>query len=169
MIIAGTSILGALVIVLDYAMKFSGLKIPFPWLLYLKFDFTGIPIFLSLALFGLPSAAATAAVAFFAIVARSGNFISASMKMLAEFSTVLGAAIFLRRNGVLWKGISAACSLTTRVVVMSFFNMIVFGLGLGDYIVILLTAAFNVMQGSISFFGGYTIYILLKIRLPSIA
>ena len=94
-VLAGTAVLGALVVVFDYAMKYSALKIRFPWLPFLKFDFTGIPIVLSLILFGLMSSVTTSMVAFLAILASSGDVIGASMKGLAEFSTVLGMALGL--------------------------------------------------------------------------
>ena len=53
--LTGTAILAALVIVFDYTLKYSGLKIPFPWYPNLKFDFTGVPIVMSLFMYGFPS------------------------------------------------------------------------------------------------------------------
>ncbi|GEM_PF-366526 len=173
--IAGTSILGALVVVFDYSLKFTGLKIPFPWAPFLKFDITGIPIFLALALYGLPSGTATSAVAFFAIAARSGKFVDASQKMLAEFSSILGASIFLHRKGQCWKALSAVCSLATRIVIMSISNLVVlptfYNIPVEAVVVsfLPLLAVFNAIQGSITFFGGYIVYTLLRIRLPSIS
>ncbi len=96
--IAGTALLAALVVVFDYSMKYSGLKMIFPWLPFLKFDFTGIPIVLSFYLFGFISSAFTSAIALFAILARSGDFFSASMKALAELFTVVGMAFALQAN-----------------------------------------------------------------------
>jgi riboflavin transporter FmnP len=69
--LAGTAILGTLVVVFDYSLKYSGFKIPFPWLPYLKFDFTGVPIVLFLLSFGLASGITTSAVALLAILARA--------------------------------------------------------------------------------------------------
>jgi len=93
--LTGTAVLGALVVVFDYTIKFSGLKIPFiPPLQFLHFDFTGVPVVLSLLLFDLvPGGAVTSAVAFFAIFARSGSFVGPVSKALAEFSTILGVAL----------------------------------------------------------------------------
>jgi hypothetical protein len=71
--LTGTAILAALVIIFDYSLKYSGLKIPFPWYPNLKFDFTGIPIALSLFLYGFSSSIFTSFVAGVGIVARSGN------------------------------------------------------------------------------------------------
>lgn len=171
--VAGISVLGALVIVFDYLIKFSGWKIPFPWLPFLKFDFTGIPIFLSLAIYGLPSGATTSIIAFLAIVVRSGKPVDAAMKALAEFSTVLGAAPFIHKQGLSWRALSIACSLAARVAVMSLMNIIV----LPVYYQLPFVAAlnllpliglFNVMHGILSFFGGYALYKLLQARIPSL-
>ena len=95
--LASIAVLGALVVVFDYSLKFSGFKIPFPWLPFLKFDFTGIPIVLSAIIHGLGAGTITSAVAFLAILARSGDVVGASMKGLAEFSTVLGMSLVLIR------------------------------------------------------------------------
>jgi len=61
--LTGTAILAALVIIFDYSLKFSGLKIPFPWMPFLKFDFTGVPIVVSFLLFGTSSSAITSTIA----------------------------------------------------------------------------------------------------------
>jgi len=81
-ILTGTAIMAALVIVFDYSLKYSGLKIPFPWYPNLKFDFTGIPIIMSLFMYGFSPAITTSIVAGLGIFMRSGNWISASMKSL---------------------------------------------------------------------------------------
>ncbi len=94
-----TALLTALIVVLDYVLKFRGLKIPFPWMPTLKFDFTGIPITLSLLIYGLPSALTTSVVAFVAIIARSDDVIGASMKFATEFSTVLSLALRFKLTG----------------------------------------------------------------------
>ena len=93
--LGGTVVLGALVVVFDFTMKYSALKIRFPWLPFLKFDFTGIPIVLSFLLFGLMSGATTSTIALLAILGRSGDVIGSSMKGLAELSTILGMALGL--------------------------------------------------------------------------
>jgi len=155
----GTAQLAALTIVLDYALKFSGLKIPFPWMPTLKFDFTGIPIALSLLMYGLPSALTTSAVAFVAIVARSGDVVGASMKFASEFSTVLGLAIGMRLAGrfgpQLIRFSGATLGIVFRVAAMSLANLAVlpafYGLPTGvAYGMLPLIAAFNVLQGAIT-------------------
>jgi len=126
--VAQTAVLGALVVVFDYAMKFSGLKIPFPPLTYLKFDFTGIPIVLSLLLSCILSGTATSTVAALAILARSGDAVSAFMKGLAEFATVIGmyaANVLLNKRPKLAKPASFVTGSAARVAVMAIANLII--------------------------------------------
>ena len=127
--LTGTALLAALVIVFDYALKFSGLKIPFPWMPTLKFDFTGIPIALSLFMYGPVSALTTSLVAFVGILARSGDVIGASMKFAAEFSTVLGLGLGVRAaerlTPLVQKGAGLALGVAFRVVAMSVANILV--------------------------------------------
>ena len=172
-IIAGTAILGSLVIVFDYSMKFSGLKIPFLWLPYLKFDFTGVPIVLSLLLFGLAPGATTSAIAFLAILTRSGDFVGASMKALAELSTILGIAFsyrWLKKTKNFGKALSLILGVTSRVLTMFFANLLI----LPSYYqtpqmaviaVSPLTAAFNVIQGTTSILLGYFLYNVIVNRI----
>jgi riboflavin transporter FmnP len=157
--LTGTALLAALTIVIDYAFKFSGLKIPFPWMPTLKFDFTGIPIALSLLMYGLPSALTTSAVAFVGIVARSGDVVGAAMKFASEFSTVLGLAIgmrLVRKFGPKFtKASGTTLGIVFRVVAMSLSNLAVlpafYGLPVGvAYGMLPLITIFNVAQGAIT-------------------
>ncbi len=175
-IVAQTAILGSLVVVFDYAMKFSGLKIIFPPLPYLKFDFTGIPIVLSLLLIDLKSGAVTSIVAMLAILVRSGDFVSAFMKALAEFSTILGMSIGImavKNNSRLSKILSFVTGGTVRTLTMAVANLIVlpYYASISFEAVLLttpLTALFNLFHGLLSMFGGYLIYEALKFRIPSL-
>jgi len=173
--LARTAILGALVVVFDYTLKFSGLKIPFPWLTFLKFDFTGIPIVLSLLLIGLKSGTITSTVAFLAILVRSGDIVGSSMKALAEFSTILGMSL-----GLMWlkktkfaKPVSFILGCASRVLVMVLANFVILPwyYGIPFYAVLQmspLVASFNVIQGFLSIFGGYLVYEALIRRVPSL-
>ena len=176
--LVGTAILAAMVIVFDYTLKYSGLKIPFPWMPFLKFDFTGVPIMISLFLFGLPSAVTTSLAAFLGIMARSGEIVGATSKAVAELSTALGIAAGLRLTGdrgidsVITKGASVTLGLLSRVVVMSLWNIVVLPNYQGipyDYVVGLLPmlGVFNAMQGAISTLLGYTLYEAYTRRVPS--
>lgn len=176
--LVGTAILAAMVIVFDYTLKYSGLKIPFPWLPFLKFDFTGVPIMISLFMFGLPSAVSTSLAALLGIIARSGELVGATSKALAELSTALGIAAGLRLTGDrgigdnITKVASVALGLLSRVVVMSLWNIVVLPNYQGipyDYVVGLLPmlGVFNAMQGAISALLGYTLYEAYIRRVPS--
>jgi len=179
--LAGTVVLGALVVVFDFTMKYSALKIRFPWLPFLKFDFTGIPIVLSFLLFGLMSGATTSTIALLAILGRSGDVVGSSMKGLAELSTILGMALglLLKRNpSKLRKPASFIVGISARSLVMICTNLILIFTGVmalyGDYaeipvIVSLLVGAFNAVQGSLSILGGYFIYETIVRRIPSLA
>lgn len=167
--LTGTAILAALVIIFDYSLKFSGLKIPFLWMPFLKFDFTGIPIVISLLLYGLTSAATTSAVACLCIVARSGDLIGGTMKGIAEFSTVLGIALGLRFMSQFNIGIrsikmfSIALGVLLRILSMSIWNLIVlpnyYGLTFSTTAGMLpLLGVFNGLQGIMTAFLGYLLY-----------
>jgi len=168
--LAGTAILSALVVVFDYSLKYSGLKITYPWLPRLKFDFTGVPILLSLHLFGFYSSAFTSAIAFLAIFARSGAFIGASMKALAEFSTAVGAALALKAFPKYRRITLPILGILLRCVVMFFATLLVFPLFYSQsfsqvLLISPLVAVFNVIQGSISTFGGLFLYEAVRKRL----
>jgi riboflavin transporter FmnP len=176
--LVGTAILAAMVIVFDYTLKYSGLKIPFPWMPFLKFDFTGVPIMISLFMFGVPSAVTTSLAALLGIIARSGELVGATSKAVAELSTALGIAAGLRLTGdrgiedTITKGASVALGLLSRVVVMSLWNIVVLPNYQSipyDYVVGLLPmlGVFNAMQGAISALLGYTLYEAYTRRVPS--
>jgi len=173
--LTGTAILAALVIIFDYSLKFSGLKIPFPWMPFLKFDFTGIPIVVSLLLYGLESAATISAVACLGIVARSGDLVGGMMKAIAEFSTVMGMALGiylasrLGRGKKYWKALSVIVGVSSRIIFMSFWNLIVlpnyYGLTFSATVGMLpLLGVFNGIQGIMTAFLGYLLYEAYKSR-----
>lgn len=167
--LTGTALLAAMVILFDYTLKYSGLKIPFPWMPYIKFDFTGVPILLSYFLYGLPSAATTSLVALLGIFMRNPEIIGASMKGIAEFTTVLGVAwgVKLMRNrgfsNSVTRGTSIAAGLILRILIMSVWNLLIlpnyYGYDYGYVVGILpLLGLFNAMQGGISAVLGYTLF-----------
>ncbi len=171
--LTGTAVLGALVVVFDYTLKFSGLKIPFPLFPQVKFDFTGIPIVLSYLVFGLSSGATTSSIAFLAILIRSGDVIGPLMKAIAELSTIVGMALFTRRTSRIGKTMSIALGLVLRVVVMSVVNLIVLPIFYAQYytfsaavLILPLLGVFNTIQGSISIFGGLLIHKAIEGKLP---
>ena len=168
--LTGTAILAALVIVFDFAMKYSGLKLPFPWYPNLKFDFTGVPIALSLFLYGFPSSVTTCLVAGIGIVARSGNVISASMKVAAELATVLGIHLGDRVKAGS-KYVSWGAGLVSRILIMTVVNLYVlpnvYHVPMEATIGLLpLIGIFNAIQGAITVGLGYFLYEAVKSRLP---
>jgi riboflavin transporter FmnP len=158
-----------LAIIFDYTLKFSGLKIPFPWMPFLKFDFTGIPIVMSLLLFDVASGATTSLVAALGIIARSGDLLGGAMKGIAEFSTVIGVygGIYLANKLSLSKGVVRGASLVmgiiVRVLVMTALNLVVlprfYGIPFNVVVGMLtLLAVFNGIQGSITILVGFFLH-----------
>ena len=169
--LTGTALLAALVVVFDYTLKFSGLKIPFPWLPFIKFDFTGIPITLALLLYGLSSAATTSGVACLAIIARSGDMVGAMMKAIAEFSTVLGIRLGLHIMGRYRRTVSVLIGVALRVTAMSITNLVVLPIYYGmPYPVALnllpMIGAFNAIQGVMTVLVGFLLYEAYVRRVP---
>jgi len=174
-VVTKIAVFSALAVIFDYVMKFSGLKIIFPWLPFLKFDFTGIPIMLSLFIIGLNGAATTSAVVFLAILVRSGELIGASMKAIAEFSTALGfyfGSRILRNKIRLSRIFSYTLGCITRTLIMFLLTIPVLNLYYGSLGMALalspLVAIFNLIHGVISISGGDLIYVILKWRVPSL-
>jgi riboflavin transporter FmnP len=173
--ISKVAVFGALVVVFDYSLKFSGFKIPYPWLPFLKFDFTGIPIILSTLILGFEGGTITSTIAFLAILVRSGDVVGASMKGLAEFSTVFGMFVSLKwlkdKRLMIYACFTFGC--ISRAVVMIIANLVILPTvyGLPMSITIGYTAGiagFNIIQGLISIFGGELLYEALKNRVPSL-
>jgi len=170
--ITGTAILSALVVVFDYTLKFAGIKIPFPLFPVLKFDLDGIPIVLSLLLYGPYSGLATCFVAFVAILARSGAVLSASMKAIAEFGTIAGMVPFYKIHSTGSRGLAIVSGISVRVLIMVFANLaawpLVFQSVDAAIAFIPFLAAFNVIAGAISISGGYLIHKALATRAPTL-
>lgn len=170
--VTGTAILSALVVVFDYALKFAGVKIPFPIFPILKFDLDGIPIVLSLLLYGPYSAVTTCFVAFMAIVARSGDALSASMKAVAEFATVVGMAPFYKINSNRFRILAVVSGVVVRVGVMVVTTLAVWPLlfkSLNAVVAFLpFSALFNTVAAVISIAGGLLVYEALSKRAPAL-
>jgi riboflavin transporter FmnP len=160
--ITGTAVMSALVVVFDYALKFSGIKIPFPLLPILKFDLDGVPIVLALFLYGPYSSIVTCFVAFAAILARSGAVLSASMKALAEFSTILGLLPLYKINPKGFRVVAVFSGALSRVAIMVLANLAVWPLIFKTWeaavAFVPFLAAFNAAAAVISISGGYIVY-----------
>ncbi|MEM2904566.1 MAG: hypothetical protein QW057_06535 [Candidatus Bathyarchaeia archaeon] len=170
--IAGSAVLGAMVIVLDHAFKWGGVKIPFPLFPRLRFDLDGIPVVVALLLYGAHSGLMTSAVVFLSISYRDP--FSAFMRSLAEFATVLGMVPFYTASNRYVKAASMAAGILSRVAVMTvgnYYLLPIFTPTSVEAVVAMLPfiAAFNVVAGALSVFGGYLIYQALIRRVPSLA
>ena len=178
--IAGTALLGAVVAVLDVMFKIAGLKIPFPLFTDLKFDALGIPMLLSYFLFGLLSGLITSLIAFFTITLRSGQPFNAFMKFLAEFVTIIGVYLVLRKRGqsVLTKTrkvLAMVSGITVRVLVMNIANVVLLPIFTPYYetpalviAIVPFISLFNIFQGAVSVFGGFLLYEAVVLRLSSL-
>jgi riboflavin transporter FmnP len=176
-VVAGTAALSSLAVVFDYALKYSNLKIPFPWLPFLKFDFTGIPIVISALLFGLIPGIFTSVVVSVGILARSGDMIGSTSKGLAEFSTIIGMLIGLRIFRRFRDVSSVSIGLISRVLIMTVVNLALVYTGLlllpsvygqAAYAWVLIVGTFNLAQGAISAVGGFVFFEAIKKRAPSL-
>ncbi|MEM3673767.1 MAG: hypothetical protein QW468_06080 [Candidatus Bathyarchaeia archaeon] len=139
----------------------------------LKFDFTGVPIALAMLLFGLIPGFFTSIIALIAILARSGDIVGASMKAIAEFSTIVGMAIGLKTAKKIRLALMFTMGLVMRVLVMLPVNLLLISFGVMKVqgmlaIVVLLIGVFNIFQGTVTIFGGYSIYEIIKRHMPSI-
>lgn len=179
-VLAGTALLGALSFVLDWTFKIAGMKIPFPFppLTSLRFDLLGIPLLLAYLLFGLPAGTVTSLVAFISISFRSpsGGF----MKFLAEFATIVGVYIFLRARKPTsdrLKILAMISGVIVRVIVMNAANVLLLPIfypafyqtHMAVIVLLHLISLFNIIQGSISIFGGFLLYEAVIRRLPSLS
>ena len=167
--LAGSAALAALAIAIDFTMKVSGAKdiislpwrLAFPFLLMLKFDLSGVPVFCAMALFDMPSAAAASAILGLFIMMRSGNVLAGAMKCLAEFWTVAGSYV-----GLIWlKGrrrvFSTSPGLLARAIAMCLICSTFLPLGYLPFL-----ALFNVIQGAITTYLGLAVVEALERRAP---
>jgi riboflavin transporter FmnP len=175
--LASTALLGAAVATLDWTFKIAGLKIPFPLLPFLKFDVMGIPMLLAYFLFGFPAGTITSLVAFLSISFRDP--FSGFMKFLAEFTTILGVYVVLRKqrpSSDKLKIFAMISGIIARVALMAIANLLLLPIFMYAFyetyqeVVVLLPlfSIFNAIQGFISVFGGFLLYEAVIRRLPSL-
>ena len=174
-VLAVTALLGAIVAVLDWTFKIAGLKIPFLPLPFLKFDFMGMPMSRAYFLFGFPAGVVTSLVAFLSISLRSP--FSGFMKFLAEFATIVGVYIVLRARKPTSDKLEIVAMISgvvVRVALMVIVNVLLLPIFMPAFypthmaliILLPLISLFNIIQGSISVFGGFLFYEAVIRRLP---
>ncbi len=176
-LLAGTSLLGAVVAVLDWASKIAGLKIWFPPLTSLRFDLMGIPMLLAYLLFGLPAGTVTSLVAFLSISFRDP--FSGFMKFSAESATIIGVYVVLRArkpSNEKLKILATTSGVIVRVALMAIANLLLLPIFMYAFyetyqevlVLLHLFSLFNAIHGFISVFGGFLLYEALIRRLPSL-
>ncbi|OYT64427.1 hypothetical protein B6U74_05620 [Candidatus Bathyarchaeota archaeon ex4484_205] len=168
--VSGTALFASLTVLLDFMLKFAGLKIPFPLFPVLKFDLDGVPIMMSLYLFGLSSGGIVSFILFTFISLRSGDVFSASMKALAEFSTALG--VFLSSKYINFIGKSQYLTVISgsffRSFIMCITTYITFPLFSGfspSPEILMFILLFNIIAGTLSSGAGFLLYLAIKKRL----
>ena len=157
--VAVASVLGALSAVLEYQPG-PPFDIEFPLYPKISWDFTGIPMMISLLLCGPLCAIYTCLIGCSMIFYR-GNVSGGIFKLLAELSTLIGYAAF-RKNFV----IDTAKATMARIAVMTIANYYLLPFFYGKYgmtfeaTVALLVpiAIFNLTQALINIIPAYIIY-----------
>lgn len=183
-LVAGAALFASLTVVLDVLFKYSAFKVPFPPAPFLKFDLDGLPVILSLLVFG-PWAGAFSSISLLLTIGYRGPPF-AVLKVLAEASTAAGVFIAWllvkrisgsRRPGGKALMIAAlVLGVTTRALVMLWGNWallpLFFGSSLEEYYRMALYTAlgiivgFNAVQGAMNVAAAMLVYLGIQRRLP---
>jgi riboflavin transporter FmnP len=191
--IAGGAIFGVLAVII----RISGIKIPFPPIPYLVFEFSEVPVVLSLLIFG-PLAGIISALCCWAILNAIGEFvpIGPAMFLAASLSTICGIYAGIRVVGRIRLSIKAAllsgyvAGLALRSTIMTLLNYIVVVIlmpkflefaatnlsaflhlsGSANVIVLILifTAIFNIIQVTIIYMLSLAIVRIVNLAFPKI-
>jgi len=161
--IAIASVLGALSAMLEYQPG-PPFDIEFPIYPKISWDFTGIPIMVSLFLAGPLCAIYTCLIGCSMIFVR-GNVPGGTFKVLAELATLIGYAVF-RRNFV----IDTFKATSSRVAVMTVVNYYLLPVFYGKYgmtpeaaaALLVPIAIFNVTQALINIIPAQIIYLRVR-------
>lgn len=135
--------------------------VPFPLLPKVSWDITGIPMMISLLLYG-PLCAVYTCLIGCSIIFLRGNVYGGVFKVIAELATLLAFALL--RRGIV---INSAAAVASRVIAMTITNYYLLQLfyGMPESLVISLLipiGLFNVTQALINIIPAYIIY--LKVR-----
>ncbi len=158
--IAVSSMLGALSFMCE-VIPGAPFDIPFPPYSRVTWDLTGIPIMISLLLYG-PLCAVYTCLVGCSIIFLRGNVSGGFFKVVAELATLLAYAVV--RKGLITKTVVAA---TSRVAVMTVTNyfLLPFFYKIPEVVVIGLLpvlALFNSTQAAINILPAYTIHERLR-------
>lgn len=159
--VALASILGALSAMLE-VIKGPPFDIPFPLMPQMvSWDLTGLPMMISLLLYGPLSAVYTCAIGCSIIFLR-GNFYGGIFKIIAEIATLLAFAALNR--GVVVKSIAATGSRVITMTMANYYLLQIF-YGMSESTVIGLLpplGLFNATQAIINIIPAYLIYLRIK-------
>ncbi len=161
--IAAASVLGALA-ALSEVIPGLPFDIPFPLYPKISWDLTGVPIMISLLVYGPLCSVYTCLIGCSVIFLR-GNLPGGYLKLIAELATLLGFAL-LRKHIVL----NSTIAVTLRVVTMTVANYYLLPLFYGipeSFVMGLLfpVALFNVTQALINIILAYLVYLrIMKVR-----
>lgn len=161
--VAVASVLGGLSAMLEYQLG-PPFDIEFPLYPRISWDFTGIPIMISLLLCGPLCAIYTCLIGCSIIFIR-GNIPGGTFKLIAELATLIGYAIF-RGNFV----IDTTKATLSRVAVMTIANYYLLPVFYGKYgmtaeaaaALLVPIAIFNTTQALINIIPAYTVYLRIK-------
>jgi riboflavin transporter FmnP len=153
--IAVASILGALAAMSEMIVG-PPFDVPFPLLPRISWDFTGIPIMVSVFLYGPVTGVYTCLIGCSVIFLR-GNVYGGVLKVIAELATIL--AFIILRRGIVSNAVGA---ITSRVLVMTVANFFLLQLfyGMPELVVMGLLIPigfFNVTQALINIIPAYQI------------
>jgi Predicted membrane protein len=124
---------GAIFGTMAVVVRILGIKLPFPPIPYLTFEFAEIPIILGFLFYG-PAVGLVSVFSYWIILNVVGSFvpIGPAMAFAASLSTICGIWVGLKAAGRLGFSKDLAITLgfiigsTFRITVMSFFNYIIF-------------------------------------------
>ena len=127
--------------------------------------------------FGLPAAVVTSLVTFLSVSFRDPTFFKGFMKFLAEFAKIFGVYVVRRTRKPTsdkLKILTIISGIIVRVALMGIGVVSLLPI-VGYYpthiaVIVLLPlfSLFNIIQGSISIFGGFLLYEAVIRRLPSL-
>jgi riboflavin transporter FmnP len=163
-VLAVASVFGALSALLE-VIRGPPFDIPFPLYERISWDFTGVPMMLSLLLYG-PLAGVYACLVGCAIIFLRGNLTGGVFKLLAELATLGGYALL--RRGVFPSSILASAA---RVGVMTVANyyLLPFFYGMPVSVaagLLPVIAVFNSSQAAINIIPAYLLAATIRRRVP---
>jgi riboflavin transporter FmnP len=158
--VALASLLGALAALCEI-IPGPPFDIPFPFYSRISFDITGIPMIISLLLYGSMSGVYTSLIGCSIIFLR-GNIPGGIFKLVAELATLLGFVLLKKRIVV-----RSALAVASRVVVMTAANyfLLQFFYSMPEPVVaglLVPIAVFNVAQALINIIPGYLVYLRIS-------